>query len=82
MSKKLGILSTVAIAALSIAAMSAPAFAADTIIGLITKTNTNPFFVKMKEGAEPRPRSSASRCRPMPARRTATMTAKSRRSKN
>src|ERR1700709_1733561 len=32
--------------------MSAPAFAADTIIGLITKTNVNPFFVKMKEGAE------------------------------
>jgi fructose transport system substrate-binding protein len=32
--------------------MSAPAFAADTIIGLITKTNTTPFFVKMKEGAE------------------------------
>ncbi|WP_343232557.1 sugar ABC transporter substrate-binding protein [Vibrio sp. vnigr-6D03] len=33
---------------------SAPhAFSADkTIVGLITKTNTNPFFVKMKEGAE------------------------------
>ena len=30
-----------------------PAFAADQIIvGLITKENTNPFFVKMKEGAE------------------------------
>jgi fructose transport system substrate-binding protein len=52
MSKKLGILSTAAVAALSIAFMSAPAAAADTIIGLITKTNTNPFFVKMKEGAE------------------------------
>jgi fructose transport system substrate-binding protein len=50
--KKLGILSTVAIAALSIGALSAPAYAADTIIGLITKTNTNPFFVKMKEGAQ------------------------------
>ena len=23
-----------------------------TVIGLITKTETNPFFVKMKEGAE------------------------------
>jgi fructose transport system substrate-binding protein len=31
---------------------SAPAFAADKIIvGLITKTNANPFFAKMKEGA-------------------------------
>ena len=30
-----------------------PSFAADKeIIGLITKTNTNPFFVKMREGAE------------------------------
>ena len=31
---------------------SAPAFAEDKIIvGLITKTNANPFFAKMKEGA-------------------------------
>lgn len=31
---------------------TAPAFAADApVIGLITKTETNPFFVKMKEGA-------------------------------
>jgi fructose transport system substrate-binding protein len=51
-SKKLTILSTAAAAALSVALMSAPAVAADTIIGLITKTNTNPFFVKMKEGAQ------------------------------
>jgi len=29
----------------------APSFAAD-IVGLITKTETNPFFVKMREGAE------------------------------
>ncbi len=29
-----------------------PSLAAGEIIGLITKTNTNPFFVKMKEGAE------------------------------
>ena len=27
------------------------AYAAEPIIGLITKTETNPFFVKMKEGA-------------------------------
>lgn len=33
---------------------TAPAMAEDIIIGLITKTNTNPFFVKMKEGAEAR----------------------------
>ncbi|HEX4767433.1 MAG TPA: sugar ABC transporter substrate-binding protein [Lichenihabitans sp.] len=29
-----------------------PSLAAGDIIGLITKTNTNPFFVKMREGAE------------------------------
>ena len=51
MSRKLGILSTAAAAALSVALMSAPAYAGD-IVGLITKTNTNPFFVKMKEGFE------------------------------
>ncbi len=31
---------------------TAPAMAEDIIVGLITKTNTNPFFVKMREGAE------------------------------
>ena len=31
-----------------------PAQADDVIIGLITKTNTNPFFVKMREGAKAR----------------------------
>ena len=51
MSSKLGILSTAAIAAMSIAMLSSSAYAAD-VIGLITKTNTNPFFVKMKEGFE------------------------------
>ena len=51
MSRKLGILSTAAVAALSIALMSAPSYAAD-IVGLVTKTNTNPFFVKMKQGFE------------------------------
>ena len=40
-----------ALAFLSIGAGSA--LAADkVIVGLITKTNTNPFFAKMKEGAE------------------------------
>ena len=36
-----------------LAVLTSPCFAADQeIIGLITKTNINPFFVKMKEGAE------------------------------
>ena len=51
MSRKFRILSTAAIAALSIGMLSAPAFAGD-VVGLITKTNTNPFFVKMKQGFE------------------------------
>lgn len=37
--------------ALGLAAMAAPASAADVSACLITKTDTNPFFVKMKEGA-------------------------------
>jgi fructose transport system substrate-binding protein len=42
--------SAIALAAWALAAM--PAFAEDkVIVGLITKTNTNPFFAKMKEGA-------------------------------
>ncbi len=39
--------------AASLTALVAPtASAAEVVIGLITKTETNPFFVKMKEGAE------------------------------
>jgi fructose transport system substrate-binding protein len=39
--------------ALSLLACAATATAhAQTVVGLITKTDTNPFFVKMKEGAE------------------------------
>jgi fructose transport system substrate-binding protein len=34
------------------AAQQAPAASGETIVGLITKTETNPFFVKMKEGAQ------------------------------
>jgi fructose transport system substrate-binding protein len=41
--------SFVLVAALSL--VSAAAFAQEPIIGLITKTDVNPFFVKMKEGA-------------------------------
>jgi fructose transport system substrate-binding protein len=51
MSRKLGFLSTVAGAAVALALSSAPSFAGD-IVGLVTKTNTNPFFVKMKQGFE------------------------------
>ncbi len=43
-----GLLAAVAVAALG----AAPSFAQDVSACLITKTDTNPFFVKMKEGAE------------------------------
>ena len=33
------------------ACTASPAHAQDIVVGLITKTDTNPFFVKMKEGA-------------------------------
>ena len=52
MLKKLGLLATAAALGLSVGLLSAPAFAAGPIVGLVTKTNTNPFFVKMKEGFE------------------------------
>ena len=51
MSRKFGLFSTVAVAALALALPARPSFAGD-IVGLITKTNTNPFFVKMKQGFE------------------------------
>jgi len=38
--------------AFGLVALAAPASAADVSACLITKTDTNPFFVKMKEGAE------------------------------
>ena len=41
--------STLVLSVLALAASSA--FAAEPVVGLITKTETNPFFVKMKEGA-------------------------------
>ena len=45
--------SRLALFALTLATLSAAAVAADQpVIGLITKTDTNPFFVKMKEGAQ------------------------------
>jgi len=45
-------LKTLALAGAAVCAMMATPVAAKDIIGLITKTNINPFFVKMKEGAE------------------------------
>jgi len=49
--KKLLKLSVFAAAAAALAAIASPASAADIGACLITKTDTNPFFVKMKEGA-------------------------------
>ena len=37
--------------ALAAAATAGPALAQEVVVGLITKTETNPFFVKMREGA-------------------------------
>jgi fructose transport system substrate-binding protein len=51
-SKLTAILTTAATAALTLALTSAPSYADGPIVGLVTKTNTNPFFVKMKQGFE------------------------------
>jgi len=50
MSRTLALLTSAAVAAFAIA-VATPSYAGD-IVGLVTKTNTNPFFVKMKEGFE------------------------------
>ena len=52
MSKLTAIFTTAAAAALTLALTSAPSYADGPIVGLVTKTNTNPFFVKMKQGFE------------------------------
>jgi fructose transport system substrate-binding protein len=49
---KLGFLKLTLAGAVMAAAMAGTAFAQDVTVGLITKTETNPFFVKMREGAE------------------------------
>ena len=49
MSKISGLFTSIAAAALSLALVGGPVHAGE-IVGLVTKTNTNPFFVKMKEG--------------------------------
>ena len=59
-------------ASLLLMAGPAPSKAEDIIIGLITKTDTNPFFVKMKEGAEAKAKEMGASCAPSPARSTAT----------
>ena len=46
------LLASVATLGLGAALAASPAFAEGEIVGLITKTDTNPFFVKMKEGAQ------------------------------
>nr|WP_027135890.1 sugar ABC transporter substrate-binding protein [Geminicoccus roseus] len=45
------VLMSTAAAIFALAASAMPA-SAETIVGLVTKTNNNPFFAKMKEGAE------------------------------
>ncbi len=52
MSAKFRLLATAAMGALAFGLVTSQASAEDAIVGLITKTNTNPFFVKMREGAE------------------------------
>lgn len=49
---RLGFLKTALVGALVATAMAGTAYAQDVTVGLITKTETNPFFVKMREGAE------------------------------
>ena len=47
------VLAAIAAATAALIGASGAAVAADpVVIGLITKTETNPFFVKMKEGAD------------------------------
>ena len=51
------------------------------IVGLITKTDTNPFFVKMREGAEAKAKELGVDLQTFAGKSTATMTARSRRSR-
>ena len=49
---RLGFLKTTLACAIAVAGLAGSAFAQEVTVGLITKTETNPFFVKMREGAE------------------------------
>jgi fructose transport system substrate-binding protein len=51
MARRPALLMSTAAAVIALAASALPA-SAETIVGLVTKTNNNPFFAKMKEGAE------------------------------
>ena len=59
-----------------------PAFAQDVSACLITKTDTNPFFVKMKEGAQAKADELGVKLTALAGRRTATTRARSRRSRS
>ena len=53
MTKRIPALASTLAGAVALAlAAATPVHADDVIVGLITKTNTNPFFVKMREGAQ------------------------------
>ena len=68
--------------AVALAALSAGAVYAQDKIGLITKTEGNPFFVKMREGAQAKAEELGLELHaPSPASSTATTTARSRRSR-
>ena len=66
--------------AIAISAAATGAFA-ETSACLITKTDTNPFFVKMREGAAAKAEELGIELRPMPARSTATTKPRWRRSR-
>ena len=70
-----------AVLALS-AVLAGPAAAQQkTIVGLITKTNTNPFFVKMRAGAEAKAKELGVELRSFAGRSTATTRPRWRRSR-
>ena len=49
---RLGFLKATLAAGMMLGAMAGATYAQEVTVGLITKTETNPFFVKMREGAE------------------------------
>jgi len=69
-------LTLTALAALAFTCSAAQA-ADQPVIGLITKTETNPFFVKMKEGTAAAAKAMVPSCNQPRARRTATTPARS-----
>ena len=55
------------------ACAAAVGHAQEIVVGLITKTDTNPFFVKMKEGAMEAAKAKGARLMTRPESSTATM---------